>query len=75
MPKKIIHQQIAEAVDFVRKRLPYGQQTTPEIGIILGSGLGSIADAMNDSVAIPYSEIPHFHLYSPTIGDPNLYME
>lgn len=32
----------------------------PEIGLILGSGLSSIADATAESVRIPFSEIPHF---------------
>ena len=31
----------------------------PEIGIILGSGLGELADEYCD-IAIPYSEIPDF---------------
>lgn len=32
----------------------------PEIGIILGSGLGDFADSF-DSIKICYNEIPHFH--------------
>lgn len=32
----------------------------PRIGIILGSGLGALADSIEDPVEIPYSEIPHF---------------
>ena len=31
-----------------------------KIGLILGSGLNPLADAIEDSVTIPYSEIPHF---------------
>ena len=30
----------------------------PRIGIVLGSGLGSLADEITDAVAIPFSEIP-----------------
>jgi purine-nucleoside phosphorylase len=33
---------------------------TPQIGIILGSGLGGFASQVVDAVAIPYAEIPHF---------------
>ncbi|MBD3109599.1 purine-nucleoside phosphorylase [Bacillus sp. AGMB 02131] len=33
---------------------------TPEIGLILGSGLGILADEIENAVAIPYSEIPNF---------------
>ena len=33
---------------------------TPGLAIILGSGLGSFADQLDDSVKIPTSEIPFF---------------
>lgn len=33
---------------------------TPEIAIILGSGLGKLADKIENSTVIPYSEIPGF---------------
>jgi purine-nucleoside phosphorylase len=32
----------------------------PEIGLILGSGLGVLADEIETPVTIPYGEIPHF---------------
>ncbi|BAU29121.1 purine-nucleoside phosphorylase [Aneurinibacillus soli] len=37
-------------------------QTTarPEIGLILGSGLGVLADEITGAVRIPYGDIPHF---------------
>lgn len=35
-------------------------QFRPKVGMILGSGLSSLADSIEDSVAFPYSEIPHF---------------
>lgn len=34
--------------------------TQPEIGIILGSGLGDLAEEITDAVVIPYEEIPNF---------------
>lgn len=34
--------------------------TPPRVGLILGSGLGELADQIEEPVAIPYSEIPHF---------------
>ena len=43
--------QIAQAV---RLRLPF----QPRVAIILGSGLGSLADAVESSTSIPYGEIP-----------------
>lgn len=33
----------------------------PAIGIILGSGLGGLADAVKAEIALPYGEIPNFH--------------
>lgn len=32
----------------------------PEIGIVLGTGLGKLVDEIDIEVTIPYSEIPHF---------------
>ena len=32
----------------------------PQIGLVLGSGLGSFADDLNEAVRIPYAEIPTF---------------
>ena len=33
---------------------------TPEIAVILGSGLGKLADHIEESMVIPYEEIPNF---------------
>ena len=46
----------AEAAIYVRERIA----VTPRIAIVLGSGLGSFADRIENATAIPYSEIPHF---------------
>jgi len=32
----------------------------PRVGLVLGSGLGSFADELAESVRIPYTAIPHF---------------
>ncbi len=37
----------------------------PKIGIVLGSGLGNVADKINVQIIIPYKDIPNF--ISPTI--------
>nr|CAD7398031.1 unnamed protein product [Timema cristinae] len=34
----------------------------PKVGIILGTGLGPVADLMMDRTIIPYQDIPHFPL-------------
>jgi purine-nucleoside phosphorylase len=46
----------AEAADFIRGRTRY----VPAVGLILGSGLSPLADAVTDADVIPYEEIPHF---------------
>ncbi|HHW31798.1 MAG TPA: purine-nucleoside phosphorylase [Clostridiaceae bacterium] len=46
----------AIAAEYIRNKIDF----QPEIGIILGSGLGSLADKINDAVAIDYNEIPGF---------------
>jgi purine-nucleoside phosphorylase len=45
-----------EAAALVRDRSPL----RPAIGVVLGSGLGAFADALEDAVAVPFGEIPHF---------------
>jgi len=47
---------IQEALLSVREHV----EGSVEAGIILGSGLGDLADAVTDAVVIPYREIPHF---------------
>jgi purine-nucleoside phosphorylase len=42
------------AADEIRKRC----LLVPNVGVILGSGLGAFADNLDDAVAIPYGEIP-----------------
>lgn len=51
------YDQVAEAAAFLRGKL---RGLTPQIGIVLGSGLGEVANAVTDPIALPYTEIPHF---------------
>ena len=37
-----------------------GVATAPEIAIVLGSGLGAVADAVESPVVVPYAELPGF---------------
>ncbi len=48
---------VEEAARIVRGRWPHG---SPTVGIVLGTGLGALADEIAAEVAIPYPEIPHF---------------
>ncbi|TMV51361.1 purine-nucleoside phosphorylase [Paenibacillus mesophilus] len=58
MSELTMEQRISEAVRFIEDEIPY----SPEVGLILGSGLGVLADAMEDVTVIHYEEIPHFPL-------------
>lgn len=48
--------EVHDAKKFISKKIT----VKPEIGIILGSGLGALADEIENAVRIPYAEIPHF---------------
>jgi purine-nucleoside phosphorylase len=47
--------QLDQAREFVAERL----DGRPNVGVVLGSGLGSFADALGDPIRIPYRDIPH----------------
>jgi purine-nucleoside phosphorylase len=55
--------QIAESAEFIRSRW----QAKPRVGIILGSGLGAVGDAIERDAAIDYGDVPHF-LKSTAVG-------
>lgn len=44
------------AAQFILKRT----SLRPQIGLVLGSGLGAFADSLTDATRVPYSEIPSF---------------
>lgn len=46
--------EIVEAKNYILSKTT----AIPEIGIILGSGLGGLADEIENSVVIPYEDIP-----------------
>jgi len=48
--------QRAQAVAFIKERLPID----PEYLLILGTGLGQLAEEMTVEVELPYEDIPHF---------------
>ncbi len=54
------HADIAAATDAIRQQT----KITPRVGVILGSGLGCIAEAMQKPTIISYGEIPQFPVSS-----------
>jgi len=55
MDKKL-KDKINEALNFIQSKC----QIAPQIGIILGTGLGKLASGIQNRIVLPYSEIPHF---------------
>ena len=49
-------EKIKETAAYIRSKVT----DIPEIAIILGTGLGSLADHMTETTVVPYSEIPNF---------------
>ncbi len=49
--------QYQESADYIRSRL---SGFTPDIAMVLGSGLGFLGDLVEDPIVVPYGDIPHF---------------
>jgi purine-nucleoside phosphorylase len=45
-----------EAASAIRRRIA----VAPRVAVVLGSGLGSFADRVEQPIAVPYTDIPHF---------------
>jgi purine-nucleoside phosphorylase len=56
MPEFFSRSHFETAAATIQKETPL----QPNTGLILGSGLNTLADSIEDGVVIPYSEIPHF---------------
>jgi purine-nucleoside phosphorylase len=52
----VTRQQVDEAVAAIRGRI----HVQPKVGLVLGSGLGALADAVEAPVVIAYAELPHW---------------
>lgn len=52
----MLYDQIEQAVEFIRRKT----KLHPRVAIILGSGLGDLADEIETDCIIPYHDIPHF---------------
>lgn len=57
MPEhNVLKENLAVSARVLRERLGARQ---PEIGLILGSGLGPLAERIEDAVYVPFGEVPH----------------
>jgi len=52
----MIDERLRQAVEYIGSC----SSLRPVTGIVLGSGLGDFANSLDEAVAIPYSDIPHF---------------
>jgi purine-nucleoside phosphorylase len=50
------YDRVKEAADMIRARLA----EIPQIGIVLGSGLGDFANSLGAAVTVPYGDLPHW---------------
>ena len=50
-------EQYRQSADCIREKIGSFQ---PKVAMILGSGLGYLGDIVEDGIAIPYGDIPHF---------------
>ncbi len=49
-------QQLEESIQFIKEKI----NIKPKIAVILGSGLGSFAETLQESTIIPTADIPHY---------------
>ena len=52
-----LYDRASEAARYVQAK---AHSRAPRVAVVLGSGLGGVADAVEDAIDIPYGEIPHF---------------
>ncbi len=51
-----MYDKIQEAVEAIKTKV----SSVPEVGLVLGSGLGAFAESIEREAVIPYNELPHF---------------
>lgn len=56
----LMERKINDSIKYIREKTEINAERQPEIGVILGSGLGVLADELEESVVMPYKSIPHF---------------
>ena len=61
--RNVLKENLAESARVVRERI--GDRRL-EVGMILGSGLGPLAERIEDAVYVPYGEVPHMRTSTAT---------
>ena len=51
-----MYEKLKETAEYIQDRI----ERSPKVGVILGSGLGSFVNHIQNPTIIPYNEIPHF---------------
>ena len=54
--RNVLREHLAESAAMLGERLG---GRAPEVGVILGSGLGPLAERIEDAVYVPFGEVPH----------------
>src|SRR5438046_8883817 len=57
----MLHSQLGRitlAIEMIKMQVPPGW--SPEVGVILGSGLGALADEVQAVASLPYASVPGF---------------
>ncbi len=51
-----LSEKIEKAVAYIRKKT----DMTPQVAVVLGSGLGNLSSQMDEVATVPFDKIPHF---------------
>ena len=65
------YEQYKESAEYVKGKLA---GRTPEFLVVLGSGLGNLAQMVDNPIYIPYSDVPYF-VVSTAIGHVGRFVE
>jgi purine-nucleoside phosphorylase len=52
--------ELSQRIEEARRYVRGVTSRSPLVGVILGTGLGSLADKIEDALSVPYTEVPHF---------------
>jgi len=55
-----VSESLSECIDRAVQAIRQRTDLVPEVALVLGSGLGGLADEVEDAVVLPFSEIPGF---------------